>query len=236
MKIIFVLQFLLLFFEISLAQDTLYLSKDLKKTNKTDAAYTQIITPVENGFKEEKYNNAHILTENVMYDDATLKILSGHALYYSDKGKIDSEGDYVKNKKNGKWKYYFESGSISGVVSYNNGIITKEDYLQPNGQPQNDEKMANRPPSFKGGNDAMIKYLATNLKYPENLREDMHGKVMVNFTISREGHIINIYVSTSLNKDLDNEALRVVAAMPDWDPGIQFNRPINVHYLMPFKF
>jgi len=236
MKIIFTLQLVLFLFEMSYAQDTLYLNIDHKKTGKTDAFYTQIITPVQNGFKEEEYNNQHLLIEKAMYQDAALKILSGQVVYYSDNGKVDHEGNYLNNKKDGKWKYYFESGNISAEVIYNNGNIIKENYFMPNGQPQNDEKMTSHPPSFKGGNDAMIKYLTTNVKRPENLQQEVHGKVVINFTISKEGHVINAYVSASLNKDLDKEALRVVAAMPDWDPGIQFNRPVSVSYLIPISF
>lgn len=92
-------------------------------------------------------------------------------------------------------------------------------------------------PSFKGGQKAMYKYLASKMKYPvEAMKANVQGKVYVGFVVGRNGEITNVKVLRSVDTYLDAEALRVVSNMPEWTPGLQGGKAVRVSYTVPVNF
>jgi TonB family protein len=92
-------------------------------------------------------------------------------------------------------------------------------------------------PQFPGGNEAMFKYLAENIKFPQVLKEaGKQGKVFVSFVVTTEGEIRDIQILKGLGYGADQESVRVVASMPRWKPGMQSGKPVNVKYNMPISF
>lgn len=88
-------------------------------------------------------------------------------------------------------------------------------------------------PMFPGGNQALQEYLRTNLQRPD---EDTTGRVIVTFTIEKDGSITNAKVLKSLSEACDREALRLVNAMPKWAPGKQLGETVSTKYTMPIDF
>lgn len=75
-------------------------------------------------------------------------------------------------------------------------------------------------PSFPGGESAMKSYLNSNVKYPVEAQENcIQGRVIVQFIIEKDGSISDVKISRSVDPSFDREALRVVKAMPKWNPG-----------------
>lgn len=96
-------------------------------------------------------------------------------------------------------------------------------------------------PQFPGGDDALIKYLAKNIKYPEIAKDaGTQGTVYLTFVVDSDGNISKEQVLRSLSgagaKDCANEALRVVKSMPKWSPGKQNGKAVPVQYNLPVKF
>ena len=92
-------------------------------------------------------------------------------------------------------------------------------------------------PSFRGGNNALMEYLRQNVVYPEQARKDsVEGRVVVSFVIEKDGSITKPAVVRSLHPLLDAEALRVVAAMPKWSPGMTMGKQVAVKYNLPVTF
>ena len=92
-------------------------------------------------------------------------------------------------------------------------------------------------PEYPGGSAAMMRYLAQNVKYPQAAQENgRQGKVVVQFVVDTDGSIINAHVLTSVDPDLDKEALRVIKSMPRWTPGKQKGKPVRVKYTVPVNF
>ena len=92
-------------------------------------------------------------------------------------------------------------------------------------------------PEYPGGSVAMMRYLAQNVKYPQAAQENgRQGKVVVQFVVDTDGSIINAHVLTSVDPDLDKEALRVIKSMPRWTPGKQKGKPVRVKYTVPVNF
>lgn len=92
-------------------------------------------------------------------------------------------------------------------------------------------------PQFPGGDEALMKYLATSIKYPVDAMENgIQGKVFISFVISETGKIEDLKVLRSVHPLLDLEAWRVVENMPDWIPGKQRNQNVRVRYTLPINF
>lgn len=94
-------------------------------------------------------------------------------------------------------------------------------------------------PIFPGGEAALFKYLQQNIRYPKEAKENgIKGTVIVGFIIDIYGKPIHVSVLRGVKggQDLENEALRVIAAMPLWSIGLQNNRPTPVQFSIPVKF
>jgi TonB family protein len=92
-------------------------------------------------------------------------------------------------------------------------------------------------PRFPGGQQALMGFIRDNLKYPVQAQEEKKtGTVVVNFLVSSTGKIENVKVAKSVHPALDAEAVRVVSKMPDWFPGKQNGKPVDVYYSVPFEF
>lgn len=92
-------------------------------------------------------------------------------------------------------------------------------------------------PKFPGGPSAMYEYLSKNIQYPETAKmKGIHGRVIVTIIIEKDGSVSNAKVAKSVEPSLDEEALRVVTAMPKWVPGKQNGVPVRVKYTVPVTF
>ena len=92
-------------------------------------------------------------------------------------------------------------------------------------------------PSFPGGESAMKSYLKSNVKYPVEAQENgIQGRVIVQFIIEKDGSISDVKISRSVDPSFDREALRVVKAMPKWNPGKLEGIPARVKNEVPVVF
>lgn len=92
-------------------------------------------------------------------------------------------------------------------------------------------------PSFPGGTNALNTFIASNLKYPVWAQEEgIQGRVVVKFIVEKDGSISNVEVDRSVSPSLDNEAMRVVKAMPKWIPGQINGKAVKVECSYPFVF
>ena len=92
-------------------------------------------------------------------------------------------------------------------------------------------------PRFPGGDTAMFKFLRENIKYPAKARrKGIMGKVFIAFIVENTGKVTDIKLLRGVSKEIDEEALRVIKLMPDWIPGKQNGRAVNVQQTLPINF
>ncbi|QMW00913.1 energy transducer TonB [Spirosoma foliorum] len=92
-------------------------------------------------------------------------------------------------------------------------------------------------PEFPGGINALINYLKVTINYPAEAQEaKIKGRVFVSFVVEIDGSLTDIIVLKGLGYGCDEEAMRVVKAMPCWIPGSQSGRLIRVKYNLPIAF
>jgi periplasmic protein TonB len=92
-------------------------------------------------------------------------------------------------------------------------------------------------PEFPGGETALMRYIASNIKYTEAIKESgISGKLLIFFVINQEGKVTNVELLKSIDPYLDKEALRAVTDMPEWKPGKQKGKPVRVSFKLPIYF
>ena len=92
-------------------------------------------------------------------------------------------------------------------------------------------------PSFPGGMEALMQYLAKNMRYPvEAQKNKVQGRVVVGFIVSKDGDIKKAHILRGVDPELDAEAIRVIESMPRWMPGMQRGKAVAVSYTLPVMF
>ncbi|SOD93464.1 energy transducer TonB [Spirosoma fluviale] len=95
-----------------------------------------------------------------------------------------------------------------------------------------------RQPQFPGGMDALKDYLQKNISYPKEAQKaGIKGRVLVSFVIEPDGQLTTIQLWKGLGYGCDEEAMRLVEAMPCcWQAGSQSGRLLRVKYTLPILF
>lgn len=92
-------------------------------------------------------------------------------------------------------------------------------------------------PKFPGGDAALMMWLSKNINYPVRAQENgVEGRVIVNFVVEKDGSISGVKVAKGVDKDLDQEAVRVVKKMPKWQPGKNGGQAVRTQYTLPVRF
>ncbi|MBO7478629.1 MAG: energy transducer TonB [Salinivirgaceae bacterium] len=121
---------------------------------------------------------------------------------------------------------YAQSNDLSAGDSQNSTTLTKENVGAGITMPE-----------FPGGDVGLSKYLAENVKFPENAKKDsLSRKVFVQFVINQEGDVENVKVVRGVDKAFDKEAIRVVENMPKWEPAKQFGKPVKFTHTIAVAF
>jgi protein TonB len=90
---------------------------------------------------------------------------------------------------------------------------------------------------FPNGQDGLNKWLEANIQYPEDAKENkIEGKVVVRFVVEKEGSVTSAEVLSGVHLSLDNEAKRVVMAMPKWKPAKSKGKSVRSYFTLPIVF
>ncbi len=93
------------------------------------------------------------------------------------------------------------------------------------------------PPRFPGGEPARIQFMQEHLRYPEEAKNaGIEGTVFVSFVVEKDGSISDISVLRGIGGGCDEEAVRVVSKMPNWEPAMQRGDQVRVRFNMPIRF
>ena len=127
-----------------------------------------------------------------------------------------------------------------GAMKIGSKTIELVDQSTPHMQVRTDEKVydvVDQMPEFPGGPSALMEFLGKTIRYPkEAFMNNIQGRVIVNFTVTKDGTISDTKVVRPIDPQLDEEALRVVNSMPNWTPGKLMGEPVAVKYTIPITF
>ena len=91
-------------------------------------------------------------------------------------------------------------------------------------------------PEFPGGMPEMIKFLKDNMNYPAEMKENgIQGRIFVQFVVTKIGSIQDVSIARGID-GLNREAIRLVKQMPNWKPGTNYGKQVNVKMVVPILF
>lgn len=97
--------------------------------------------------------------------------------------------------------------------------------------------MVEEMPEFPGGDKAFREFVNNNLRYPqEAIEAGIEGSVFITFTVETDGSISDIKSLRGIGGGCDEEAIRIIEAMPKWIPGKNKGRPVKVQCTIPIEF
>ena len=145
---------------------------------------------------------------------------------------IDAEALRIA-KKMPKWLPAKENGR---AVNYQATVMIRFD-LHPGSDPDEVFVVVEEMPHFPGGDEALMQNIISNVRYPAEAKvKGIQGRVILRFCVTNQGKTSKIGVLRGVDPSLDAEAIRVVKNLPDWQPGLQGGRPVNVWYALPVTF
>jgi len=152
--------------------------------------------------------------------------------YAYDEDIAEEEEQYISRKDkrsaNKKGKGNYATGSVSNNYYQDDTIQKEEEQIF---------MVVEKPPDFPGGNNAMLKFIAESLNYPDSAKSaGIEGVVHVSFIIKKSGKIDNVKLDLGIGSGCDEEALRIVKSMPNWIPGEQKGEPVAVRMTQQIKF
>lgn len=172
---------------------------------------------------EEQIIDEEIITiKSTLLDDGRMKI----------EGTAEDMEEF-KNRYSDANSFKIETDSLGNIF-----LVQKEEELPKTLDTEEDVFfIVEYMPEFSGGDEALRKYIANNVNYPEVAQENgIQGKVYVTFVVTKDGSIANTKIARGVDPALDKEALRVVNSLPKWKPGKQQGEAVNVSYTVPINF
>lgn len=138
-------------------------------------------------------------------------------------GRIDTT-NYDENGKATKDKPHHQKI----VIKLNSGKILHNDSIY---------FIAESMPEFPGGDAGLLSYLKENIHYPAAARSNnTQGSVIVSFIIDRKGKPSTVKILRGIGNGCEEEAVRVIKAMPNWKPGKVKGKEVRVQMNLPIKF
>lgn len=203
----------------------------------------------ENNFKNGNwftdYYKSHVVTCNY-YNGKR----NGESLTRDTAGNIIAKGNYVDGKLEREYDHYNAKGELTKRCIYKDDKIIQT--ILNDSTYNAVDHVAEKMPAFPGCEDIiseqeeiyqkcaegkLLVFLKSHTAYPGFAREkEITGTCYVTFRISKEGKVKDIRVLRGLCNDIMQQCLEVVNKMPDWHPGMQNNKPVEVSYNLPFKF
>ncbi|RAJ87808.1 TonB family protein [Chitinophaga dinghuensis] len=108
--------------------------------------------------------------------------------------------------------------------------------MNATGQSSDPEKQA----AYPGGQIPMEEFIINNLRYPQTaIDHRISGTVMIHFTVAANGKITNAHTlagKQQISKEMDEEALRVVNSMPNWQPAKENHKKVASEVVLPVTF
>ena len=92
-------------------------------------------------------------------------------------------------------------------------------------------------PEFPGGIDNLMKFLAQHIVYPSQAKElGIQGTVYASFQVNKNGEVCQVKIIRGLEREMNEEVIRVISLFPKWKPGIYKGEAVGVQFRIPVRF
>lgn len=152
---------------------------------------------------------------------------------------VSQQSGSARKTASGAWQNAVKAIALPKVAPAKGSDEFAESELKIGDNPYTGEvyTVAEQMPSFPGGENAMLNYIASHLRYPSVSEENgVQGLVMVRFVVLPSGEVGDVQVIKGLDRYCDREAVRVIKTLPKFIPGKQGGKPVAVWYTAPVQF
>lgn len=109
-------------------------------------------------------------------------------------------------------------------------LPAKEEETRPN-------ELVEEPAVYPGGEAALLRDIANNLRYPAiAMEEGTQGTVVLQFTVGKDGSITDTKIVKGLSRECDKAAAECVGKLKKFTPAKQQGQPVRVEYRLPIRF
>ncbi|MBL7964467.1 MAG: energy transducer TonB [Flavobacteriales bacterium] len=221
------------------AQDTLYLSKEQDTLRSAAGAERYVV------IQRDHADTTLVLVREYLTDGTLIRegrrrgkggTMEGEWRWWNKDGQQARRTTFANGKWNGTFQTWWPNGQTRRDDLYEAGELVRGAWRDSLGREQ--EWMPfEQMPRFPGGDEKLFAYLREHLRYPKKARSNGEtGQVLVQFVVDQQGAVQRAEIKKSVSPLLDEEALRVVMAMPNWEPGRLDGQPVKVAYAIPIRF
>ncbi|WP_266203638.1 energy transducer TonB [Pontibacter kalidii] len=214
---------------------TRYLTADSSKVSLytySDLDGGEYKTGVKEGPYYEWHRNGNLKIEG----NYSHNKLHGEYRAWYEGGQLYYKRLYEKGMEEDTLKAYYESGKLRRVEMYDSGEMVSGKLYSEAGKEVVFFPMTQLP-SFPGGEYDMLRFLASNIKYPKHMQKaGVQGLVVLSFVVQPDGTFKDIEVVKGVHPDGDAEAVRVLQKMPLWKPGLEEGKPTDMHFVLPVRY
>jgi protein TonB len=225
-------------------EGALYIDKLYDSKSKFIGLGTGFFKNGEKQFEQIRDNQGVRVSSKSWYENGQLQRsyeykdgeLNGKLQEWSETGQILVDIDYNNGKRDGKLLTYWNNGNAKRIDEYTNGELISGKCFNIEGEeiPYFDYEIL---PKFKGGDAALYKFISKNTDYPDKARvREFEGQVRVQFAVNIDGTISDVKIVQGVYRELDQEAMRVVSAMPRWTPGRRDGEVVKTYFVLPITF
>ncbi|MBN2890250.1 MAG: energy transducer TonB [Bacteroidales bacterium] len=180
---------------------------------------------IENQFREQEIWSYQKIN-NSCYKVSTTNEISTETGYVKKLLPLIKTGKFYTLNKNLDTVFveeYDKKGKIIDYLPYKNVEISDSVYL-----------FVEEMPVFEGGDIALRLFIAQNMVFPFQYIEcDILSTIYIRFVVLKTGEIANLEIIRGTDYFLDLEALKVVSLLPNFTPGKQNGKPVNVYFSLP---
>ncbi|MDP4148727.1 MAG: TonB family protein [Bacteroidota bacterium] len=247
--------------ESAVAQDTTYQNAKYGPSTPDRATYYRVKARTDSGWRVSEYRMSGKPQSIINYKDDSLKVRQGEFISYNDKGVVVYRTSFLDGKADGnetyfyetgrlratglrkggdyegEWVGYFPSGKLAGKATFVHGKEVSGEFFHEDGSPNKEVTEFFHESTYPGGAPAFMRFLNKSIKYPkEAIKRDTQGTVVVQFVVNKDGTVSDLEVYKSADKYLDEEALRVLGLMSNWEPAMMAGIPLKSYKRQPIVF
>jgi TonB family protein len=143
---------------------------------------------------------------------------------------------YTNDKLDGDFKVFYKNGKLKRSEKWKNGERTAGACFDEEGNsisyfPYKENA------EFKGGTGAMYTFLGKTIKYPTaSYKKKIEGIIYIGFFIDTDGSITDVKLKKGIEKQMNEEAIRAVKAMPNWKPAKYEGKKVKMNFTIPIHF
>lgn len=202
------------------------------------------------------YQNGQLKEEDLMEKDANNQVNSkilnfwdstgvqhikqgtGEYLEWFDNSQLKVKGFFQNSMKDRKWQSWFKDGKPYYEEIWEKGYLKIGTSYNQEGQKfEYDSTNYEIQATPINGMQSFYSYIGKSLKYPQEAeKSEIEGKVLIQFTVDKDGSIIDANVLKGIGGGCDEEALRVVKQAPKWSPGVQKGQKVKMRLTLPVQF